>query len=63
MITNPIDHAMVEAINRIGHVMNIKTVAEFVEDDAITSRLRQLGVDYGQGYGLGRPETLLAAPA
>ncbi|MBI5461752.1 MAG: EAL domain-containing protein [Gammaproteobacteria bacterium] len=60
MVTNPIDHAMVEAINRIGHVMNIKTVAEFVEDEAIADCLRQLGVDYGQGYGLGRPRPLEA---
>ena len=58
MVGNPVDNAMVEAINRIGHVMNIRTVAEFVEDDTILNRLRQLGVDYGQGYGLGRPQPL-----
>ena len=58
MVGNPIDHAMVEAINRIGHVMNIRTVAEFVENDAILHQLRGLGVDYGQGYGLGRPRPL-----
>ncbi len=61
MVANPVDQAMVEAINRIGHVMNIRTVAEFVEDDAVLNRLRQLGVDYGQGYGLGRPQPLRTA--
>ena len=58
MVSNPIDHAMVEAINRIGHVMQIRTVAEFVEDDAILGQLRALGVDYGQGFGLDRPRPL-----
>ena len=52
---DPIDYAMVEAINRIGHVMGIETIAEFVEDEPILSRLRAIGVDYGQGYGLGKP--------
>jgi EAL domain-containing protein (putative c-di-GMP-specific phosphodiesterase class I) len=55
MIEDPIDHAMVEAINRIGHVMKIKTIAEFVENDAILRALRQVGVDYAQGYGIERP--------
>lgn len=58
MVHDPVDHAMVEAINRIGHVMGIKTVAEFVENDAILHRLREMGVDYAQGYGLHRPEPL-----
>lgn len=40
MVDNLIDYAMIEAINQIGHVMSIKMVAEFVEDDAITRRLR-----------------------
>ena len=56
ILNNPIDHAMVEAINQIGHVMGKKTIAEFVEDDAIFERLKVIGVDYAQGYGIGRPE-------
>lgn len=63
MVHNPIDFAMVEAINRIGHVMGIKTIAEFVEDDLILEKLRALGVDYAQGYDIGRPAPLvLPAP-
>ena len=56
MIANPIDHAMVEAINQIGHVMGKQTIAEFVENDAILEALRHIGVDYAQGYGIGKPE-------
>jgi EAL domain-containing protein (putative c-di-GMP-specific phosphodiesterase class I) len=35
-----------------------ETVAEFVENDEIKQRLIQWGVDYGQGYGLGKPEPI-----
>ena len=56
MLDDPIDHAMVKSINEIGHVMGKRTIAEFVENDAIRERLRQLGVDYAQGYGIGRPQ-------
>lgn len=55
---DPIDRAMVEAINNIGHVMGIKTIAEFVESEAVASELRRLGVDHAQGYWSGRPEPL-----
>ncbi len=56
MLNDPIDRAMVSAINEIGHLMGKQTVAEFVENQAIADALRQLGVDYAQGYGLARPE-------
>ena len=52
---DPIDHAMVKSINDIGHVMGMKTIAEFVETDAIRSMLLDLHVDYAQGYDIGRP--------
>jgi len=55
---NPMDHAIVEAINRIGHVMGMATVAEFVEDQATVDKLRQLGVDYAQGTAVGEPELM-----
>jgi diguanylate cyclase (GGDEF)-like protein/PAS domain S-box-containing protein len=53
-----IDYAMVEAIHRVGHVMGIKTVAEYVSKQQIADRLADIGVDYGQGYALGRPAPL-----
>ena len=55
MIEDPIDHAMVEAINHIGHVMKIETIAEFVENEAVLVALRRVGVDYAQGYGIEKP--------
>ncbi|MFZ4285630.1 EAL domain-containing protein [Variovorax sp. HJSM1_2] len=58
MLEDPIDCAMVEAINKIGHVMGIKTIAEFVENDAILERLCDMDVDFVQGYGVGKPEPL-----
>jgi diguanylate cyclase (GGDEF)-like protein/PAS domain S-box-containing protein len=55
---DPIDCAMVEAIHRVGHVMGIATIAEFVESGEILERLRAIGVDYAQGYGIARPQPL-----
>jgi EAL domain-containing protein (putative c-di-GMP-specific phosphodiesterase class I) len=60
MLDDPMDHAIVEAINRIGHVAGLKTVAEFVESDAVIQRLTEIGVDYAQGYGIQRPVPLQA---
>jgi EAL domain-containing protein (putative c-di-GMP-specific phosphodiesterase class I) len=49
---------MVDAIHNIGKAMNIQTIAEFVENDDIIATLRDIGVDYAQGYGVHRPEAL-----
>jgi diguanylate cyclase (GGDEF)-like protein/PAS domain S-box-containing protein len=56
MLIDPIDGAMVESINHIGHVMEKKTIAEFVENEQILKRLREIGVDYAQGYGIEKPK-------
>ena len=58
MIDDPIDCAMVEAINHIGHVMGIQTIAEFVESEQIMAKLREIGVDFAQGYGIEKPKPL-----
>ncbi len=63
MLIDPIDSAMVEAINRIGHVMGKRTIAEFVENDLILASLRRIGVDYAQGYGIARPQAFRAVGA
>nr|WP_245742444.1 EAL domain-containing protein [Marinobacter segnicrescens] len=49
---------MVASINNIAQEMGLKTVAEFVENQAIVDELRQLGVDYAQGFHLGKPRPL-----
>jgi len=58
MNVDPVDYAMVEAINQIGHVMGLYTIAESVENSVVLGRLRTLGVDYAQGFGLHEPVLL-----
>ncbi len=53
-----IAQAMVRSINEIAQLMGKKTVAEYVEDDQILLRLRSVGVDYVQGYGIGHPKPM-----
>ncbi|MEY3760176.1 MAG: hypothetical protein RIR39_1667 [Pseudomonadota bacterium] len=55
IVDDEVDLAMVRAINEVGHIMSKKTIAEFVENKEIFSILRELGVDYAQGYGIGKP--------
>ncbi len=52
---NPGDYAVVRSINEIGHYMGKQTIAEFVESDAVLERLKEIGVDYVQGYHIDRP--------
>jgi EAL domain-containing protein (putative c-di-GMP-specific phosphodiesterase class I) len=49
------DRIMVAHINSMAHEFGMKTVAEFVEDEATAKALIELGVDYAQGYYFGRP--------
>ncbi len=58
VVANPVDRAMVDAINRIGHVMGIATVAESVENAEILAAVRSLDIDYAQGFGIDRPHPL-----
>ena len=58
MVNNSIDHAMVAAINEVGHIMGIKTIAEYVENDQIIKKLREINVDFGQGYGIEQPKPI-----
>ena len=55
MADDPIDRAMVESINSVGHVMGKKTIAEFVDSERVLVMLRKLGVDFAQGYGIAKP--------
>ena len=55
ILTDPIDEAMVRSINEIGHIMKMQTIAEFVESEEIRQHLIELGVDFAQGYAIGKP--------
>lgn len=52
---NKIDREMVKAIHQVGKAMGIQTVAEFVEDEDILQVLKEIGVEYAQGYHIGKP--------
>ncbi len=53
--SNPDDYAVVRSINEIGHYMGKRTIAECVESTAILDQLREIGVDYVQGFGIEKP--------
>ncbi len=58
LCATPTDQLVVQALVSIANGLNTRTIAEFVGDDATIDLLRNLGVDYGQGYNLGRPAAL-----
>ncbi|MCH7694991.1 MAG: EAL domain-containing protein [Proteobacteria bacterium] len=55
---DPIDLAMVKSINDIGKVMGKQTIAEFVENKFILDRLKEIGVDYAQGFHISKPRPI-----
>lgn len=59
LVANRIDQAMVRAMNDIAHALGKQTVAEFVEHEDCMRLLKEYGVDYGQGYHLGRPDVIM----
>ena len=59
MLEDRVKRAMVESINQIGHVMGLQTIAEWVENRATHEALRELGVDYAQGFWLCKPQPLV----
>ncbi|ABZ77205.1 diguanylate cyclase/phosphodiesterase [Shewanella halifaxensis HAW-EB4] len=54
--TDSVSYAMVKSINEVGHTMGLKTIAEFVESEAILAKLTEIGVDYVQGYYIHEPQ-------
>ncbi|KNY15686.1 hypothetical protein AKG11_17540 [Shinella sp. SUS2] len=59
MLADKADWMTVEMINQISHLAGRKTIAEFVENTEILAALRTIGVDYAQGFSIGRPEPFL----
>lgn len=56
--TDENDYVMVRSINDLSHYLGLQTIAEYVEDENILARLREIGVDFAQGYGVERPRWL-----
>jgi diguanylate cyclase (GGDEF)-like protein len=61
IVDNPISLAMVRAVNDIAHLMGMRTIAEFVENQQIAALLRDIDIDYLQGFAFGRPQLFMPA--
>lgn len=61
IVKNPVSRSIVESIAHIGHVMGLRTIAEFVESDDIMREARDCGIDYAQGYGIEHPRPFVDA--
>ncbi|VAW93746.1 diguanylate cyclase/phosphodiesterase (GGDEF & EAL domains) with PAS/PAC sensor(s) [hydrothermal vent metagenome] len=53
------DFNLVKSIHQIGQFMGMKTVAEFIESEELLECIRKMGINYAQGYALGKPEEIL----
>ncbi len=53
---DPVYHAMIKSINEIGQTMGMQTIAEYVENTQIMQMLQHIGVNFAQGYGIGKPQ-------
>jgi EAL domain-containing protein (putative c-di-GMP-specific phosphodiesterase class I) len=62
IIEDTADLEMVRCINSMAQATGKQTIAEFVENAAILQKLREIGVDYAQGYAIERPRLLTSAP-
>ncbi|MGN6388533.1 MAG: EAL domain-containing protein [Burkholderiaceae bacterium] len=58
IVRDPVSREIVAAINRVGHAMGVRTVAEYVENDRLLEAAREIGIDYAQGYAVGGPQRL-----
>jgi diguanylate cyclase (GGDEF)-like protein/PAS domain S-box-containing protein len=58
MCEDRINFELVKSINDIGHVMGMRTIAEFVENDATLGALKDIGIDYAQGFGINIPKPI-----
>lgn len=58
MLRDPVDLAKLTAIHSVAKKLGITTVAELVENEATIAKLREVGIDYAQGFGISRPRPL-----
>ncbi|WP_426415912.1 DUF1631 family protein [Aestuariirhabdus sp. LZHN29] len=53
-----VDYAMVKSIKEVGHFMGMEVIAEYAESESILHCLREIGIDYAQGYAVEHPQPL-----
>ena len=58
ILRDPVYLARVTAINRVAKNIGVKTIAEMVESEEIITSLREIGIDFAQGFGISRPRPL-----
>jgi len=56
--SDPIDRVLVSAMVQVGHAMGIPIIAEWVEHESVLQLVRDLGIDYAQGYKIERPKPI-----
>jgi EAL domain-containing protein (putative c-di-GMP-specific phosphodiesterase class I) len=62
MVSDPIDYEIVDAINRIGHILGMQTVAEEVDNAETLAKVKAIKIDFAQGYFIAEPEAILHGP-
>lgn len=58
ILNGPVDIAKVVSINKVAKMIGVKTVAELVESEELIAKLREVGIDFAQGFGISRPRSL-----
>lgn len=58
ILRNPVELAKITAVNRVAKSIGVKTIAELVENEETIVKLREVGIDYAQGFGISRPRPL-----
>ena len=58
IVSSRLDQTMVSSISDIANVLNVKTIAEYVENDLILKKLKSFNIDYAQGYGIMKPSPI-----
>ncbi len=58
ILRDPVELAKITAINQVAKKIGVKTIAELVESEEAIAKLREIGIDYAQGFGISRPRPL-----
>ncbi len=58
ILRDPVELAKIIALNRVSRLIGVKTIAELVENEETIAKLREVGIDYAQGFGISRPQPL-----